>query len=80
MEKIKNLEKALNAVGIQTTLEQVEVPCWNSTYRILILELKNIYDSDGEFYAFLFHPTTHQLIANATEGEKINSSKKLKKR
>lgn len=79
MEKIKNLEKALNAVGIQTTLEQVEVPCSNQVYRILILELKNIYDSDGEFYAFLFHPTTHQLINDARQGELTKKPKKLKK-
>jgi hypothetical protein len=79
MIKIKNLEKALNDIGIQTTLEQVECRYWDKTYRILELELKNTCDGDGEPYSFIFHPTTHRLITNVTQGEQIKSSKKIKK-
>ena len=79
MEKIKNLEKALNDIGIQTTLEQVECRCWDKTCRILELELKNTCDNDGEPYSFIFHPTTYQLITNASQGEQIKSSKNIKK-
>lgn len=76
MEKIKNLEKALNAIGIKTTLEQFECRCTNQTYRILELELKNTYDSDGEPYIFRFHPTTYQLINDVRKGEKIENYNK----
>ena len=37
MVKIKNLEKALNDIGIQTELEQVDCRYWDKTYRILEL-------------------------------------------
>lgn len=79
MVKIKNLEKALNDIGIQTTLEQVECRYCDKTYRILELELKNIYDADGEPYSFIFHPTTYRLIKDITQGERIQNSKKNKK-
>ena len=79
MVKIKTLEKALNDIGIQTTLEQIECRYWEETYRILELELKNVYNADGEPYSFIFHPTTHQLIKDITQGERIKSSKKNKK-
>lgn len=79
MEKIKNLEKALNDIGIQTKLEPVECRSWDKTYRMLELELKNICDRDGEPYYFIFHPTTYQLITNVCQGEQIKSSKKNKK-
>ena len=76
MEKIKNLEKALNAVGIQTTLEQVEGCFKNQMYRMLILELTNTCDGDLEPYSFIFHPTTYQLINDITQGEKIGNYNK----
>lgn len=71
MIKIKNLEKALNDIGVKTTLEQIDCLCWGKTYRILELELKNIRDSNSEPYSLIFHPTTYQLIKDVTQGERI---------
>lgn len=73
MEKIKNLEKALNDIGIRTTLEQVKCRFKNKVYCILELELTNIYDGDDEPYSFIFHPTTYQLIDSITYGQEIKS-------
>lgn len=76
MEKIKNLEKALNDIGIQTTLEQIEGCFKNQVYHILVLELTNTCDGDLEPYSFIFHPTTYQLINDITQGEKIGNYNK----
>ena len=73
MEKIKTLEKALNNIGIRTSLEEMKGLSKGKVYRVLVLELKNVLDSFEEPYSFIFHPTTYQLLTDITQGEKVKN-------